>query len=361
MTISDGRLVPPQTRGHLSVARLSNHWYVACRSKELRKRPLRRVVLGIPLVLFRDKTGSVGVLLDRCPHRNVRLSLGKVVESGNLECGYHGWQFDVTGKCRLVPGLVGESEAGGRRVEAFAVREQHGLVWVFATPDADSHSEPFALPLTNASGYTTVVREVDVAASVHATAENALDVPHTAYLHRGLFRGAGKRNKIEVQVRRWHDRVEAEYIGEPRPPGVAARILSPSGGLVEHWDRFFLPSIAQVEYKLGTENHILVTSALTPVSDFVTKIFAVISFRVRLPGWLLKPVLEPLAMKIFKQDAEILQAQTEAIQAFGGEQFMSTDVDVLGREIWRLMKQAERGEEQAPLDQPVVRQLELVV
>lgn len=361
MTMGDGRLIPPQTRGHLSIARLSNHWYVACRSSDLRTKPLRRVVLGIPMVIFRDGTGAVGALLDRCPHRNVRLSLGRVVDSGNLECGYHGWQFDVTGTCRLVPGLVGESESKGRRVESFAVREQHGLVWVFATEDTEPQREPFSLPLTTATGYTTAVREVEVAASVHATAENTLDVPHTAYLHRGLFRGGTKRNKIEVHVRRWHDRVEAQYIGEPRPPGIAGRILSPSGGVVEHWDRFILPSIAQVEYKLGTENHILVTSALTPVTDFTTKIFAVISFRVRLPGWLLKPILEPLAMKIFKQDADILRAQTEAIREFGGEQFMSTDVDVLGREIWRLMKQAERGDDQQPLQEPVVRQLELVV
>ncbi len=55
-------------------------------------------------------------------------------------------------------------------------------------------------------------------------------------------------------------------------------------------------------------------------------------------------------------DAIIAESSDEPLQ-----RVMSTDVDVLGREIWRLMKQAERGEEQAPLDQPVVRQLELVV
>ena len=44
-------------------------------------------------------------------------------------------------------------------------------------------------------------------------------------------------------------------MGEPRPPGIVGRILSPSGGLVTHFDRFILPSIAQVEYRIGTENH----------------------------------------------------------------------------------------------------------
>ena len=52
----------------------------------------------------------------------------------------------------------------------------------------------------------------------------------------------------------------------------------------------------------------------------------------------------PFAMKIFQQDVEILAAQTESIERFGGEQYVSTDIDVLGGAIWRLLKTAERGE-----------------
>ena len=85
------RLVPPQTRGHISVARLAGYWYVVCRARELGDAPLRRKLLGIPIVLFRGRQGDVGVLLDRCPHRNVPLSLGRVLDTGNLECPYHGW------------------------------------------------------------------------------------------------------------------------------------------------------------------------------------------------------------------------------------------------------------------------------
>lgn len=354
-------LGPPPARGLVSVARLADYWYVVCRSRQLRTGPIRRVLLGTPLSLSRDANGAVAAFLDRCPHRNVRLSAGRVLASGNLECPYHGWQFDVTGQCRFVPGLAGESDAKGRRVDRYPVQERDGFVWVYATPNVDPGTTPFDLPWVSDRSYTTVVREVSVHASVHATAENALDVPHTAFLHRGLFRGRGEPNRIEVEVRRWRDRVEATYIGEPRPPGLAARLLSPSGGVVEHWDRFVLPSIAQVEYKLGRENHVLITSLLTPVSDFETKIFAVISLRVRIPGFLIKPLLQPIAMKIFRQDAEILEIQTEQIRAFGGEQFMSTEADVLGREIWRLMKHTERGEADRTSGEPAVRRHELVI
>lgn len=355
------RFSPPSASRHVSVAPLPDYWYVACRSRELRGRPIRRVLLGIPLVLFRSEGGAAGALLDRCPHRNVRLSQGQILPSGLLECCYHGWQFDVTGACRLVPGLPGTGETRGRRAERYAALERDGFVWVCPGTSVDPPREPYPLPLVSDPSYTTVVRVVDVRASVHAAVENALDVPHTAYLHKGLFRGRGTPNRIDVEVRRWADRVEAAYLGEPRPPGLAARLLSPSGGVVEHWDRFILPSIAQVEYRLGRENHVVITSLHSPVTDFETRIFAVISLRVRIPGALLKPLLQPIAMKIFRQDAEILKDQTEQIRAFGGEQYMSTDADVLGREIWRLMNLAQRGEGGAPDAEPVVRRLQLVI
>jgi len=337
------QLVPPPTKGHLSVARLSRHWYVACQSSELRKVPLARTVLGAPIVLFRDGAGRAAALLDRCPHRNVPLSLGRVTNSGRLECRYHGWQFAGDGQCRLVPGLSSESVPRERRCPRFAVREREGLVWVYAALDEEPASEPFRVGLERFVDYTVVIREVVAPGTLQATIENALDVPHTAFLHRGLFRG-GERHEVRVRVRRDAEGVEAEYVGEPRPSGVVGRLLSPSGGTVEHWDRFFLPSIAQVEYRLGTETHFVVTALCTPVSDFVTRLTAVAAFRTLLPGKLLRRVLEPVALRIFGQDARILSAQSENVRRFGGEQFMSTELDFLGPHIWRLLKQAERGE-----------------
>ena len=58
----------------------------------------------------------------------------------------------------------------------------------------------------------------DFEGSVHAVAENALDVPHTAFVHRGLFRSGGEKRSIDVDVRRYPDRIEAEYIASSRAP-----------------------------------------------------------------------------------------------------------------------------------------------
>ncbi len=350
------RLTPPPTKRHVSVARLGRHWYVACRAPELRARPLARVVLGIPLVLFRDADGRAAALLDRCPHRNVPLSLGRV-DGGMLECGYHGWRFDGCGRCQLVPGLRDDGASADRVVAAYPAREQDGLVWVYATADVAPETLPFALPPSAARGYTTVTRVVDVDASLHATVENALDVPHTAFLHRGLFRGSGTPHEIRAVVRRSVDRVEAEYVGEPRPEGLIGRLLSPSGGVVEQWDRFVLPSIAQVEYRLGPENHLVVTSICTPIDDFRTRQYAVVSFRLRVPGILVRPLLEPLTMRILRQDAAILRRQTEAIRRFGGEQYMSTELDLLGPQVWRMLREAEEGRTSGVSDAVVEREV----
>jgi phenylpropionate dioxygenase-like ring-hydroxylating dioxygenase large terminal subunit len=338
----------PQSDGEFSIARITRAWYIACASCELGEQPIARVILGTPLVLFRGADGKPAALLDRCAHRNAPLSLGRSI-GGQLQCAYHGWTYDTAGVCVKVPGLVGEAEKTTRTVPRFATREQDGFVWVYATAGENPETEPYRLPAPG-SGYTEVRRTVEVESTLHAALENALDVPHTAFLHKGLFRGAGRTHRIRVSVTRRSNEVVAEYIGEPRPEGLAGKILSPSGGVVTHFDRFILPSIAQVEYRLGSENHFLITTVCTPVEDFLTRMHASIVFRTRFPGWLVKLLLQPLALRIFRQDAGMLKRQSAAVRRFGGEHYASTEVDVLGLQIRQLLKRAESGDA-APVEE----------
>jgi phenylpropionate dioxygenase-like ring-hydroxylating dioxygenase large terminal subunit len=341
---SQAMLAPLGKKGHTSVVRLPGQWFILATAKELRRRPIAKMLLGVPLVLFRDAKGQPGALLDRCPHRNVPLSIGKVVE-GTLQCSYHGWRFDTSGACRFIPSLLGEVDAKARCALSYPALEQDGFIWVYSTPGDMPASRPYRFSKLGAEGYSSVRQIVYAESTMHAALENALDVPHTQFLHSGLFRSKTRGIEITAVVQRSADRVVAEYVGEPRPTGLVARLLSPSGGMVTHFDRFILPSIAEVEYSLGNENHFLVAAAMTPVSDFVTQINTVASFRLRLlPAWLVKFAFKPLALRIFRQDAAVLKLQTENIHRFGGEQYASTEIDVLGRHIWRLLRAAERGE-----------------
>lgn len=336
----DPILTPPATKSHVSVAKLTRFFYVACLAEELSEKPLARVIAGVPLVLFRSR-GRAAALLDRCPHRNVPLSLGRVLADGRLECAYHGWQFDCEGICRKIPGLEQAGDARERRAEGCTVREQDGLVWVCPEPGFTPQEQPFSVPDFDA-GYARIVRVVEAEGTLHATLENALDVPHTAFLHRGLFRG-GKKNQIRAVVRRSPDRVETEYLGEPRPSGIAGKILSPQSGTIQHWDRFILPSVAQVEYRLGEGTHFWISALCTPVSDFHTRLYGVAYFKTPFPKHVVRAVLEPVALKIFGQDAVMLKAQSDNVRRFGGERFQSTELDFMGPQIWRLLKQAESG------------------
>jgi Vanillate O-demethylase oxygenase C-terminal domain len=173
-------------------------------------------------------------------------------------------------------------------------------------------------------------------------------VPHTAFLHGGLFRNDGERKPIQCVVTREADRVECEYIGEERPSGLVGRLLSPSGGVVVHFDRFYLPSVVEVEYQLGTENHVLVDAALTPVDDYHTRLNAVVAVRTRIPGWLVRPLVTPFALRIFAQDAKILRRQTATLQAFGEAKFVSTEIDGLGPHILKLLLRAASGTSTEP-------------
>ncbi len=325
-------LVPPRVR---------RGWFVACRSSELRRRPLSLRLWGLPIVVFRAGD-AVGALLDRCPHRNIPLSGGRVVE-GTLQCPYHGWRFRPDGACALVPGLSG---APGRAQAAtgFPVREQQGFVWIWGDLDAPPEGEPFRFRYADDRSYLTVRRRVHAQGSIHMVAENALDVPHTAFVHSGLFRSdRPERTPIRCVVERSADRVTCEYVGEARPEGLVGRLLSPSGGTVVHFDRFYLPSVVEVEYRIGDENHVLVNAALTPNDDYETTLHAVVSVRTRLPAWLLAPIVLPFALWIFRQDAHLLARQTRALQAFGEQRYASTEIDLLGPHILKLLQRAESG------------------
>ncbi len=335
------------TAGRYSVVHVRRAWYVLCESADLRERPLKRSLFDVPLAVFRGAAGEPVVLVDRCAHRNVPISGGRVVH-GEIECPYHGWRFDREGVCRSVPALVDDTgSAKARRVTRYHAVERQGLVWAWGDPENPPEgAEPYVIPHLADNRYGVVRYSASFDATLHATAENILDVPHTAFLHRGLFRGGDKRNVITAKLRRDARSVEADYIGEPRPSGLIGRLLAPQGGTVRHVDRFMLPSIAQVEYALGESSHVLITNLLTPVSDFVTSMFAIVSYRLPIGGKLVGRVLEPLARRIVQQDVEVLAEQTRNVKKFGGERFVSTDVDLLGAHMLRLLRHAERGETQ---------------
>ncbi len=321
-------------------------WYPACMAHDLGRTPQAVTLMDLPLVLYRDRGGAAHALVDRCPHRNVPLSLGRVHPDGTLECGYHGWRFDGAGRCTAVPALASDLglTPSSRDATARPVRELDGVVWVWGSGEVAPWREPYRLPqLGEGHNVGEVVFQRDIDCTMHAALENALDVPHTAFLHGGLFRKSGTGPHVRAERSDLPDGVEVRFLGEPAAFGP---LRLPGDATFDHWDRFFLPSIAQIEYRIGDAVRIVNSILHLPLSPTRTRAWFVLRFRSPLPARAVGPIVRSRGRKILEQDVEMLEAQTENMMRFGGERYASTDLDLLGNAIKRLMRQAERAEGQ---------------
>src|SRR5439155_25919556 len=104
--------------------------------------PVRVRLLNEDLVAFRDSSGRVGLLDSHCAHRGASLFFGRNEENG-LRCVYHGWKYDVAGRCVDMPNEPPESDFKARIFHtAYPCVEHGGVVWTYM----GSRAEP-PLPL----------------------------------------------------------------------------------------------------------------------------------------------------------------------------------------------------------------------
>jgi hypothetical protein len=132
------------------------------------------------------------------------------------------------------------------------------------------------------------------------------------------------------------DGVEVQYYGEP----VRFGPLSLSGLTFDHWDRFVLPSVAQIEYRVHGWLHIVNTILHLPMSETSTRAWFVVRYWSRLPAAVVGPIVQLRGRNILGQDASMLAAQTDNISRFGREHFASTELDLMGNAIRRLLRGA---------------------
>ncbi len=122
------RVGPGTVMGQL----MREYWIPALMASELERggAPVRLMLLGEKLIAFRDNEGRVGVMDHRCPHRGASLFLGRC-EEGGLRCIYHGWKFDVNGKCLDMPNVLPQQDFKHKvGAKAYRTAERAGVVWV---------------------------------------------------------------------------------------------------------------------------------------------------------------------------------------------------------------------------------------
>ena len=167
-------------------------WYAVSTSAQLtadRPHPVR--VLGEPLALFRDEKKVARAFADRCPHKNVKLSDGKM-NKGTLECFYHGWTFDSTsGAVTKVPALPSDCQLPKQCVKTFPCIEKNDIIWVYPGNPANAdpkkiHSKPIQADYKQ-KGFWRKETVIDLPCDHSYFVENLMDIAHVPWAHDGIF------------------------------------------------------------------------------------------------------------------------------------------------------------------------------
>jgi 5,5'-dehydrodivanillate O-demethylase len=97
--------------------------------------PTKVRLLGEDFVLFRDGALRLGLLELHCSHRGTSLEFGRVEDQG-IRCCYHGWLYDVAGRCLEQPAEPAESTFKYRiQHPAYKVQEIAGFIFAYLGPD----------------------------------------------------------------------------------------------------------------------------------------------------------------------------------------------------------------------------------
>lgn len=282
---------------------LADFWYPVAIGRELADRPVRATLLDVDLVLFRGADGAIGIAVDVCPHRHIRLSGGKVVD-GQIACPFHGLRFDASGRCRHVPALGRDHKLPeSYRVRSFPARERYGLIWT-CLGNADRHDIPAfpdieAVPAADLGFVAPRLWEVSAARQL----ENFCDLGHLPIVHArtlgGDKDGAVKPGRVEVKK----DSVvlQAEYIetptgGTPRPCTFTYRVVLPFA----------------VDFTvLDQSNDVMHAYNIpSPVSAHQSMVFQIVKILPRQPAFAVQDGVQEATLEIFaainQEDIDVL-------------------------------------------------------
>jgi len=174
---------------------MRRYWHPILAEAQLREKPVQAVkILGEELVLYRDRSGTLGLLHNRCAHRAMHLQIG-VPEANGLRCCYHGWLYDHDGRILETPLEPVESHIKDHvRIKAYPVQEMGGLIWAYLGPQPAPLLPRWDL-FVREGGFRQIVAH-RLPCNWLQVMENRGDLGHAVYLHGRLHQYA-----LEVQGR----------------------------------------------------------------------------------------------------------------------------------------------------------------
>ena len=252
---------------------LTDIWYFACMSRDLRSGTLKRYeLLGEPVMLGRAADGAVIALRDVCPHRAAPLSAGRFARGAGgtvaIECPYHGWRFAADGRCVAIPSLTDGQEFDLSRVKVrhYPVAESQGLVFVWMAQDGRSEGAPAEPPPrfpAVVGGAPKIVLSAEFAAHIDHAVVGLMDPAHGPFVHQQWWWRS--RASMHAKAKRFAP-AEAGFTMLRHPPSSNSRAYAFLGGRSETEITFRLPGL-RWEHVIMGRWQVLSLTCLTPVSD----------------------------------------------------------------------------------------------
>jgi phthalate 4,5-dioxygenase oxygenase subunit len=184
LSAAQNELITRTGPGRGAGALMRRYWQPAALADELTgNRPVKPVeLLGEHLVIFRDDQGRYGLIARACPHRGTDLAYGRL-EDGGLRCAFHGWLFDVHGRCLETPAEPPDSVlCRNIRQTAYPVVERSGILFAYlgpGEPPCFPHFDCFTAPATHTFAFKGLI-----ACNWLQSLEVGIDPAHTSFLHR---------------------------------------------------------------------------------------------------------------------------------------------------------------------------------
>ena len=243
---------------------LSQSWYPLVELTELEDGPAAARLLDVDLVVYRGDAG-VTVALDRCPHRHIKLSAGKV-RDGNIICPYHALAFDGNGRCTHIPAIgAGARIPDSYALHTFPVTVKYGLVWTTLAEEKESELPEFPDIPSDGTGICFIkTRTWPVSAARQI--ENFFDIGHLPIVHSATL---GNDETMPVQPGKVIQNPEgvtlhAHYV--ERPFGGAERKC-------EYRYRVILPFSLELKIDDETGHSMVVYDVVSPISAYECRVF----------------------------------------------------------------------------------------